>query len=113
MRAYFQAVRAYHSIMTTLDVRCGPAGSAPGGGFLCLVKTRDGTFSTEHQVTVGPALLARLDPGTAEPDRLVRAALEFLLEHEPAGSILRSFDLTVIGRYFPGWEADVARLLRG
>ena len=113
MRAYFQAVRAYHSIMTTLDVRCGPAGSGPAGGFLCLVKPHDGAFSPEHQVTVAPPLLARLDPGAAEPDRLVRAAIHFLLEREPAGSILRSSDLAVIGRYFPGWETDVARRLSG
>lgn len=45
--------------------------------------------------------------------RLVRAAFAFLLEHEPAGSILRSFDLEVIGRYFPGWEDDVRRRLSG
>lgn len=64
-------------------------------------------------MTVASAELARLDPGAADPDHLVRAAFAFLLEREPASSILRSFDLPVIGRYFPGWEADVrGRLAR-
>lgn len=86
-----------------VDVRCG----REGAGWLCLVRVREGPFATEHRVTVAPAELARLDPAAADPERLVRAAFVFLLEREPASSILRSFDLTVIGRYFPGWESDV------
>lgn len=93
----------------TIDVRCG----RDGPGWFCLVRVREGPFATEHRVTVGPADLDRLDPGAPDPERLVRAAFDFLLEREPAGSILRAFDLPVIGRYFPGWEADVrARLAR-
>lgn len=93
--------------MTTdrsVDVRCG----RDGAGWLCLVRVREGAFATEHRVTVGDPELTRLDPGAADPERLVRAAFAFLLEREPASSILRAFDLPVIGRYFPGWEADVA-----
>jgi hypothetical protein len=86
-----------------VDVRCG----RDGAGWLCLVRVREGAFATEHRVTVAPAELARLDPDGADPERLVRAAFAFLLEREPASSILRSFDLPVIGRYFPGWEDDV------
>ena len=95
-----------------LDVRCGRSSDA-AGGWLCLVKILDGPFSTEHRVTVAPAVLERLDPGAADAERLVRTAFAFLLEREAASSILRSFDITVIGRYFPGWEADVERRLRG
>jgi len=87
----------------TLDVRCGREGAR----WLCLVRVREGPFATEHRVTVDPADLERLDPAAADPERLVRAAFAFLLEREPASSILRSFDLPVIGRYFPGWEDDV------
>jgi len=93
----------------SIDVRCG----RDGAGWLCLVRIREGSFATEHRVTVGPDDLERLDPGAVVPERLVRAAFEFLLEREPASSILRSFDLPVIGRYFPGWEADVRRRLAG
>jgi hypothetical protein len=106
--------RGYACAMTepTLDVRCGRSGDTLGG-WLCLVKTHDGPFSTEHRVTVAPAILERLDPGAAGPERLVAAAFAFLLEREPASSILRTFDLSVIGRYFPDWEADVIRRLSG
>ena len=92
-----------------VDIRCG----REGAGWLCLVRVRQGAFATEHRVTVDAAELERLDPGVADPEPLVRAAFAFLLEREPASSILRSFDLPVIGRYFPGWEADVrGRLAR-
>ena len=87
----------------SLDVRCG----RDGLGWLCLVRIRDGAFATEHRVTVAPADVDRLDPGAADPERLVRAAFDFLLEREPASSILRAFELPVIGRYFPGWESEI------
>jgi hypothetical protein len=90
-----------------IDVRCG----RDGAGWLCLVRVRAGPFATEHRVTVASGDLARLDPAAPDPERLVRAAFAFLLEREPASSILRSFDLPVIGRYFPGWEADVGARL--
>jgi hypothetical protein len=92
-----------------VDVRCG----RDGPGWLCLVRVREGPFATEHRVTVAAGELARLDPGAPDPERLVRAAFDFLLEREPASSILRSFDLAVIGRYFPGWEDDVRGRLAG
>jgi hypothetical protein len=40
---------------------------------------------------------------------LVDRSFRFLLAREPASSILRSFDLPVIGRYFPEYEAEVRR----
>ncbi len=93
----------------TLDVRCG----RDGVRWLCLVRIREGPFATEHRVTVAPGDLARLDPGAVDPERLIRAAFAFLLEREPASSILRSFDLPVIGNYFPAWEVDVHARLAG
>jgi hypothetical protein len=42
---------------------------------------------------------------------LVKESFHFLLEREPKESILRSFDLTVIGRYFPAYERQIARRL--
>lgn len=93
--------------MPDLDVRCGRQGT----GWLCLVRVVDRPLVTEHRVTVAADDLARLDPRGADPSRLVRAAFDFLLEREPPSSILRAFDLSVIGRYFPGWEADVTARL--
>lgn len=35
---------------------------------------------------------------------LVRRSFEFLLDREPAGSILRRFNLSVIETYFPEYD---------
>ena len=63
--------------------------------------------ATRHDVTVSSALLERMRPGAADPARLVWDAFAFLLEREPRESILHSFDLPVIGRYFPEWESEM------
>jgi len=44
--------------------------------------------------------------------RLLRASFEFLLAREPNTSILRRFDLPVIGHYFPEYEQRIGSLLR-
>jgi hypothetical protein len=41
----------------------------------------------------------------------VTESFRFLLEREPKESILGSFDLTVIGRYFPEYEREIAKRL--
>ncbi|MDQ4011443.1 MAG: hypothetical protein M3228_12305 [Actinomycetota bacterium] len=44
-------------------------------------------------------------------DRVVRESFVFLLEREPASSIMREFSLDVISRYFPEYkETLVGRL---
>ena len=45
----------------------------------------------------------------ADPAGLVRDSFDFLLEREPRESILRAFELSEIGRYFPEWEAEIRR----
>ena len=79
-----------------------------------MVVVGDDPRATAHEVTVADAVLARLGPGAVDRDaaeRLVRASFVFLLEREPREAILRSFDLPVIERYFPGYEAAIARYL--
>jgi hypothetical protein len=39
-------------------------------------------------------------------------ALDILLEREPNTSILRRFDLPVIGNYFPGYERKIQEMLK-
>ncbi|MCU0482832.1 MAG: hypothetical protein MUC54_00925 [Chloroflexi bacterium] len=93
--------------MTEIDVACEPAAD----GWTCRVTVRDGSSATAHRVAVGRDDVARLAPDAAEPVALVRAAFAYLLEREPKESILPAFELSVIGRYYPGWEADVRRRL--
>jgi hypothetical protein len=59
-------------------------------------------------VTVDPSYVARI-AGEVPVETLVRRSFDFLLEREPNTSILRRFDLAVIGRYFPEYE----RVIRG
>ena len=47
---------------------------------------------------------------TGEDDEgLVRASFVFLLEREPPSSILKTFDLSVISRYFPEYAHEMRR----
>ena len=93
--------------MTTVDVAC--SGDARTG-WTCFVEILDGDrHRSEHEVRVAPGDLARLAPGAADATDLVERSFAFLLERESPGSILRSFDLTVIARFFPDYEAIIRR----
>ena len=77
-----------------------------GEGWVCEVEVEQAGHQTRHTVTVTAADLARWSRGVGEGDveDLVRRSFAFLLEREPAGSILRTFDLSVIRRYFPEYD---------
>jgi len=75
------------------------------------VTVSEGGGRTRHDVTARAADLARLG-GAAKPETVVAAAFRFLLDREPKEAILRSFDLTVIGRYFPEFERQLPDYLR-
>ena len=91
--------------MTTIDVACERAGE----GWVCRVTVADETGRSEHRVHVSALDLERLSPGAEDPDDVLRRSFEFLLEREPRTSILSSFDLPVIGRYFPDYERTIVR----
>ena len=76
------------------------------------VEVRQGAKVTRHRVSVPPGLPERVGAGGADARLVVRCSFEFLLEREPATSILSSFGLDVIPRYFPEYEAELARRLR-
>ena len=88
-----------------IDVRCEPTGDA----WTCFVTVAGHGTETHHAVNVSAADLARLAPDGEHPDDLVRRSFEFLLVREPKESILSTFDLAVIGRYFPDYEAAITR----
>jgi bifunctional DNA-binding transcriptional regulator/antitoxin component of YhaV-PrlF toxin-antitoxin module len=80
------------------------------------VRLSEGTPPTDHKVIVPAELRDQLgiaddDPG--EEQRLVRESFAFLLEREPATSILADFSLDVIRRYFPAYDDEIARRLEG
>ena len=93
--------------MSDVTVRCDGSRAI---GWTCDVAIRDdGREVTNHTVQVSAADLDRLAPGADDPAALVTASFDFLLKRESPRSILRSFDLMVIARYFPEYDAEILR----
>jgi len=91
--------------VTKIDVRCAPTPT----GWRCAVTIDDGRRTSSHDVAVATADAVDLAAAADTPDveRLVYETIAFLLEREPKESILRSFDITVVSRYFPDFEAEI------
>ena len=91
--------------MSQIAIEC----SAVDGGWMVCVTVTDHGAGREFEVGVSAGELARFDPGAADPGDLVRRSFEFLLAREPKESILRSFGLSTIVRYFPEYEREIRR----
>ncbi len=70
----------------------------------------NGTERTSHRVTVTPDRLEQYAAG-ASAETLVRESFAFLLEREPPESILGSFPIETIERYFPEYPAEIGKRL--
>ena len=75
------------------------------------VQVREGDRETSHRVTVPERLIDELELQPDDLERVVRESFEFLLEREPAGSIMSEFSLDVISSYFPEYEDELPRRL--
>lgn len=75
------------------------------------VQVRAGGRETTHQVTVPERVGANVEIGDDDLERIVRESFGFLLEREPASSILARFSLSDIARYFPDYPDELARRL--
>ena len=93
--------------MATIEVQSTDRGDT----YEFQVTVKEGRGETRHRVTLRKADYERLSSGKADPEALVTESFRFLLEREPKESILRSFDLTLISRYFPEYEREIARRL--
>ena len=91
--------------MADIDVTCVTAAD----GWLCQVTIAGAGSETRHSVTFTRADFQRLASSGETPESLVRRSFEFLLQHEPKESILKSFALTDIGRYFAEYEREVGK----
>jgi hypothetical protein len=99
---------ASHSSMARARIQVDPVDA---GTFRVTVS--EGGGRTVHTVTVDPAYHRHLTGGGVATEELVRRSFEFLLAREPKESILGSFALSVISRYFPDYETEIARRVRG
>lgn len=75
------------------------------------VRVTGGGGESRHRVTMGGDDAARLGAPSKPPEAVIEAAFRFLLDREPKESILGHFDVTVISRYFPEFEAELPRYL--
>jgi hypothetical protein len=89
--------------MADIDVNCVTATD----GWLCQVTVKDHGSESRHSVTFSRAEFQRLASSGETPDSVVRRSFEFLLAREPKESVLKSFALTDIGRYFPEYEREI------
>ena len=89
--------------MAAIDVSCVTAAD----GWLCQVTVAEAGSETRHSVTLTRSDFQRLTTSGGTPQALIKRSFEFLLAREPKESILRSFALPDIGRYFPEYEREI------
>jgi hypothetical protein len=75
------------------------------------VKVSDGT-TTVHRVTLRKTDCERLGRKDVSAKHLIEESFRFLLEREPNTSILSSFELPVIEKYFPEYEDEIRKRLK-
>ncbi|MCK4321858.1 hypothetical protein KAX08_05010 [candidate division WOR-3 bacterium] len=64
--------------------------------------------NTEHNVSLDDAYYQKLTGGKITKEELIKRSFEFLLMRESNQSILSSFDLNVINKYFPEYEDETS-----
>ena len=65
------------------------------------------TSTTTHTVTVTDKSLNDLTDNSVTKNQLLKFSFKFLLEREPNTSILSSFDINVISKYFSDYRNKV------
>jgi len=70
----------------------------------------DGPPPTLHTVTITPEYWRKLTGARISVEDLLEKSFTFLLDRESNTSILSSFELPVIQRYFPEYERTIARI---
>ena len=73
-----------------------------------IVTVSDST-TTVHAVTVTDQSLSDLGDKNVTKTQLLEFSFRFLLEREPNTSILPSFDINVISKYFSNYKDEVRR----
>ncbi len=75
------------------------------------VQISEGDTTTSHRVAVPDALLDDLGLNGVDPELVVRETIGFLLDREPATSIMDEFSLEQVPGFFPDYYDELrARL---
>lgn len=88
------------------EISVSPRG---GDAYNVTVSDSDGSTTT-HTVIAGAADVDRFGAGS-DASSLIGASFRFLLDREPKEAILATFDLSVIARYFPDYQASIGAYL--
>ena len=67
------------------------------------------SITTAHEVTVTDQSLSDLTDNKVTKEQLLEFSFNFLLDREPNTSILSSFDISVISKYFSDYRVEVRR----
>lgn len=81
-------------------------------GWRVRVTVNDGEGITRHNVTVSRKYAESIMSTIDDPQELVRASFEFLLDRESKESILSSFDLRDIETYFPEYPNKISEYMQ-
>jgi hypothetical protein len=71
------------------------------------IQVTEGDVTTSHEVHLEADVLDEVGVTEGGAERVVRETFAFLLEREPATSILRSFSLADVSRYFPEFRDEL------
>ena len=82
-----------------------------GPGAYVVTVAGDGAAQSRHRVTIPDGYLDEVGVAGADPDLVIRVSFEFLLEREPGSSIMSTFDLPTISRFFPEYPDELRRRL--
>ena len=83
----------------------------PAGPHEFGVEVTEGSETTSHKVIVPPALLDDWGLEESDSENVVRESFAFLMEREPATSILPEFSLAIISRYYPEYKDELPERL--
>ena len=83
----------------------------PAGRHEFGVEVTEGSETTSHKVIVPPSLLDDWGLEEADGEAVVRESFAFLMEREPASSILPEFSLAIISRYYPEYKDELPERL--
>lgn len=75
------------------------------------VTVTDDSGQSRHSVSLSPGFYEKLTGKKVPEELLIERSFQFLLERESKESILREFDLPLIGRYFPNYENEIRKRL--
>lgn len=76
------------------------------------VQVTEGDTTTSHRVTVPGSMLDDLGLDGVDPELVVRETFGFLLDREPATSIMSEFSLEQVPGFFPDYYEELrARLV--